>query len=376
MISALRLRNFKCFEDRSLSLGKLTLLSGLNGMGKSSVLQALLLLRQSFQQGALPGKGLALNGEAVTLGVGQDVLYEDAQEEAIGFDLNFAPSETAQWQFSYQADADLLDLLQEECDYDSLLKISLFNDDFHYLQAERIGPRPWFAVSDYVVSRHRQLGTQGEYTAHFISVYGNDAIPVSELARSDGRSTDLRHQIEAWIRIVSPGVQIEISSHRGMDIVNLQYSYALEGRTSNTYRASNVGFGITYTLPVLTAILSSSPGSLLLLENPEAHLHPRGQVYIGQLMAMAAAHGIQILVETHSDHVLNGIRLAVHGGKTNPEDVRLYYFGRQDGQGAVSNDITETRIDKNGRIEHWPDGFFDEMDHSLATLLRPSEDRG
>ena len=87
MIRKLRLQNFKCFEDLSLELGSLTLLAGLNGMGKSSVLQSLLLLRQSYLQGILEETGLALNGDLVSIGTAADALFEEAIEEKIGFEL-------------------------------------------------------------------------------------------------------------------------------------------------------------------------------------------------------------------------------------------------------------------------------------------------
>jgi predicted ATPase len=119
-------------------------------------------------------------------------------------------------------------------------------------------------------------------------------------------------------------------------------------------------------------LLAAKPGSLLLLENPEAHLHPRGQVYIGDLMARAANCGVQVIVETHSDHILNGIRLAVHGGVIPYPDVRLYYFDRANDQ--MGSSVVSPQIDRNGRIDDWPDGFFDEMDNSLAILLAPAKE--
>ena len=82
------------------------------------------------------------------------------------------------------------------------------------------------------------------------------------------------------------------------------------------------------------ALLSAKRGTLVLLENPEAHLHPQGQVRIGELIARTAASGVQILVETHSDHVLNGIRLAVHAGKIEPDQVKLQYFKRGEKNGV------------------------------------------
>jgi predicted ATPase len=80
------------------------------------------------------------------------------------------------------------------------------------------------------------------------------------------------------------------------------------------------------------------------------------------------------VIETHSDHVLNGIRLAVHGGKIKPEDVQLHYFQRQEKQGQGFTEVVSPRINRSGRIDKWPDGFFDEWDKSLEVLLEPVEE--
>ena len=100
-----------------------------------------------------------------------------------------------------------------------------------------------------------------------------------------------------------------------MDIVRMNFSFVDKnaGVTSNEYRPTSVGFGIAYVLPVLVALLSANEKYMVIIENPEAHLHPRGQVAMGELIARAAAAGVQVIVETHSDHVLNGVRLAVKG---------------------------------------------------------------
>ena len=94
---------------------------------------------------------------------------------------------------------------------------------------------------------------------------------------------------------------------------------------------------------------------------------------LARFLARTAAAGVQVVVETHSDHILNGIRLAVHSGKISHEDVKLYYFGKYDKNGQTINEVTSPRIDADGRIDSWPNGFFDEMDESLSRLLEPSK---
>ena len=380
MITSLHLLNFKPFANQLLEFRKLTLFSGLNSTGKSSVMQSLLLLRQSYQQGLLPEKGLALNGDFVNIGTAQDALFEGAKEDLIGFDIVWENNNKATWRFKYDREVDVLNIDSEPVSSE-VYKSNLFGNNFHYLQAERLGSRPFNEMSDYQVQQLGQLGIKGEYAAHFLAINGRAAIPNSNLSHPDviklkrqnleqtpNKSMDLIDQVEAWMGEISPGTRLKIDAKSDVDLMSFQYSYG----DSNPYRATNVGFGISYTLPIIVAALASTPGTIILIENPEAHLHPKGQVKMGQLLALAASGGVQVVIETHSDHVLNGIRLAVHGGKLDPKDVQLYYFQRQNQEGQAVTDVVSPKIDRNGRIDRWPDGFFDEWDNSLEILLEPA----
>ena len=369
MINLVELKNFKCFEKESVTIGKITLLTGLNSSGKSSFIQSLLLLRQSYDQDLLPNSGLALNGDLITIGTAQDALFEGAVEDQIGFKITWKDGKEGEWRFNYDRVADVLSLNSQPTSPE-IYETSLFNSNFQYLTAERIGPRPFFETSEFQVRQLRQIGTKGEYAAHFLSVYRDENIPNLALSHPKAESYSLIEQVRAWMGEVSPGARIERKLSPDMGLVSLQYSYGL----SNPYRATNVGFGITYTLPILIAILSSPPNTLILLENPEAHLHPQGQAMIGNLLALAANCGVQIIIETHSDHVLNGIRLAVHAGKITPEDVSLHFFQRMEQNCQALTHITSPKIDRNGRINHWPNGFFDEWDKSLDALLEPAQE--
>jgi predicted ATPase len=363
ILQQLSLENFKRFTFQSIPLNYLTVLSGLNGTGKSSVIQALLLLRQSHQQNPLNSVGLALNGELVNIGTAQDALHAEAQQDRISFEIGLESGEAVEWTFDYDTPADVLSLKSPYVN-DRIWQLSLFTDSFQYLQAERLGPRRFFETSDFQVQQHRQLGTQGEYTAHYLSLFGDsEKIADPALAHPSQKSPNLLLQVEAWLGEVSPGIRLSINARSDMDLVNLQFSFA----GGSKFRATNVGFGITYTLPVIVAILAAKPGSLLIIENPEAHLHPKGQAQMGELLARAASIGIQVIIETHSDHVLNGIRLAVHGGRLQPDRVALNFFQHQQEPAVIS-----PKIDRHGRIDQWPDGFFDEWDKSLDALLEPA----
>ncbi len=373
MLELLTLSNFKAFQCKDIVLRPLTLLTGLNGMGKSSVLQSLLLLRQSFQQrvlATLDGSGLVLNGELVQLGTGRDVLFDGAQTDEIGLTMK-SKGEVARWRFEYDWQADVLRYKSESEVPRTIFSASLFTDNFHYLEAERIGPRTSFEMADFSVRQHGQIGTRGQYTAHFLDQYGGSEIP-EKMHHSEGQSATLTDQVTAWMGDVSPGTVIRVVGYEEMDLMRLTFGFARADTAGDVryYRSTNVGFGLTYTLPVLVALLASPAGALVLLENPEAHLHPRGQAQIGELIARAADVGVQVIVETHSDHILNGIRVAVKRGLTKPTDVAFHFFQRPANDIESSGiEIVSPQIDRDGRLDAWPDGFFDEYAKSLRNLL-------
>lgn len=369
MIRQVRIRNFKCFESAFIDLAPLTLLTGLNGMGKSTVLQVLLLLRQSRVQGLLPGVGLALNGDLVSVGTGHDALCSSAPDETITLGLTIGDGQALDWSFGYAQDANVLPL-DPTAGSSPLVESSLFGDDFYYLQSERLGPRTVFEMSDYQVRLHRQVGPRGEYAAHYLYLFGDQSVVEPLRCHPKAASGQLQHQVEAWLSEVSPDTRVELSPTSGTDLVSLRYSFKSAGQLRSSYRATNVGFGLTYVLPIVLVALTARPGALVLIENLEAHLHPLGQSRLTNLLARVASTGVQVLLETHSDHVVNGVRLAVKDKVLSPEDSAIYYFQRREGEEG-GNEAIQIRIDRDGRIDQWPEGFFDEWDKSLAELLTP-----
>jgi predicted ATPase len=244
-------------------------------------------------------------------------------------------------------------------------------DGWQYLNCERSGPRSSFPMSDAVVRGRRQLGVRGEYAAHFLSVFGEESV-AKAVQHEAAASPSLRDQTDAWLREVSPGSNVRVYHHTEMDLVRLSVQFRDTRATSREYRPTNVGFGITYLLPVIVAGLAARSGSLLMVENPEAHLHPRGQGRMGQFLARVAAGGVQVLVETHSDHLLNGIRVSVHDGELPPEDVAIHYFERRVTDERFVHGVTSPGLDRDGRIDQWPDGFFDQWENALQKLLFPA----
>ena len=370
MLRNLGLKNFKTFAELELPFGSLTLLSGLNGSGKSSVLQSLGLLRQSYEAENLSPGELELNGPLVSIGTGRDALHQSFVEPEIGIWCEFATSgqvESLEWKARAEADADVLlcDIFEQQ---PLLERHNLFSRVFQFLRADRITPGVTFPMSQHAVVHNRSVGPRGEYTPHFLLKFGAELIvaPTLRLAFDDAGAS-LLAQINAWMQHFSPGVRVEPVGVPMTDLVRLAYSFRGE-KTSygDPLRPTNVGFGLTHVLPILAACLSAEPGSLVIVENPEAQLHPLGQAAMGRLLALTAALGVQVVVETHSDHVLNGIRLAVKQGHLEPSRTRLHFFSRRPGEPGTYETPT---ISSDGRLSYWPTGFFDQWERSLDQLL-------
>ena len=384
MIERVRLENFKAFRRMDLPLAPLTLLSGVNAAGKSTTMQALALLRQSYDAGVLePDGGLLLNGELVELGVGRDVLHEDYSDGRRGRGIFITVALTVDgqevsWSVEYEPsrdrEADLLPVGERgafpSVDFDKILAFSgLFSAGFQYLRADRIVPAVHYPKSYEVAVRKGFLGARGEHTVNFLRTRRDERVTANAARHPRAKSDGLVDQAEAWLQEICPGVGLWVEDLRGTDLVQLSYGFggtAGLGSSNIRYRPTNVGFGLTYVLPIIVACLSSGSGTLVMLENPEAHLHPRGQTLIARLACLAVAAGAQVVIESHSDHVLNGVRLAVKDGVLTPDKVALHYFDRND-DGEI--EVSSPEVGPDGMLSQWPQGFFDEWDRALDRLL-------
>lgn len=339
MIENLFLQGFKCFAKEFFRLQRLTLLAGLNSSGKSSFIQAIRLLHRRKK----------LEG----FGSGKDIVSDLAKSCHIGCNKN------AKEQFAVEMRWERQNAVPE---FDASIDAA-FCDAFAYISAARLGPELELPLRQ--AEEVASVGERGEEVLEFIEAYSELSGVPSSLCAADG-STGLVRNISAWLELVSPGISFDYQAIPDMDRARAMYGER---------RPTNVGFGLAYTLPVIANILTyatlvhggQKQSPLILLENPEAHLHPRGQTQMGKFLAAAAASGVQIVLETHSDHLLNGIRLAVRQGILACEDSQFYFF-RYDAD-QVRTFVEEPVLDEYGYFDEWPDGFFDETERSLAQLF-------
>lgn len=381
MLTRLELRFFKCFDLLRLPLAPLTLLTGLNASGKSSVLQALVLLHQTMREHEWSTR-LALNGSAIRLGAMPDVVDEVEGRDAFEIGLVDGDGNIYRWTFGGDRRDMSLDVLRvsinrrtverpPELHYllppdidDSAESLARRVRDLTYITAERLPPQETYVLEDpHIVST---VGPRGEHAVSTLH-WGRDEPVLDELALPGAPVIRLR-QVEERMRTLFPGFAIELQQPPRANAVTLRL------RTSDAtgfHSPIHTGFGLTQILPIVVAAMSASKGGIVLIENPEVHLHPAGQALMGQLMVDIAHAGVQLLVETHSDHVLNGVRRAVKSGRLSSDQVAIHFFRPR------SDELTQVLspvLDDSGNIDDWPEGFFDQFDKDSSYFAGWTED--
>lgn len=378
MLTNLVIKNFKSHINTNLELKNLNVLTGINGCGKTSVIQSMLLLRQSFQKGCLKD-GLDLNEPLCSIGNGQDALYRRAESGELSFSLETTKGES--FLFCFNANEKFLSSsFLEKKNFsnnvldDNLKAVSLFNNDFQYISASRWGGRSSFPKDTLNAENRKQISKefgQGELIANFLNKFGND--DVADYTNGKEKDLSLLNQAIFWERKISPNVTFNIAS--GMDGNSFVISYGFEDYEGvspiRELKAENIGFGISYSLPVVVALLSAKPGALIIIENPEAHLHPSGQSELAKLITMVAKNGVQIILETHSDHIITAIQIACKEYEKNETlgidkaNVSISYFTNKNG---ILN-IERLEIAEKGSFAYQPKGFFDQAEIDFQKMI-------
>jgi predicted ATPase len=206
-----------------------------------------------------------------------------------------------------------------------------------------------------------------ELTAHYLHCYGKDNIADECLTFDGGDNLALHHNVQGWMKAISPGINIHVESSESDFKINYSFSRGKGKTSTNSFKATNIDFGISYVLPIVISALHARKGSLILIENPEAHIHPAGQAKLMALICLAANVGVQFVIETHSDHIINGLLLAVKKKTLKEQAVSLYFLDRK--ESTQETEVYPLAIAPGGRIKNPPQGFFDQIDLDMKALL-------
>jgi predicted ATPase len=363
MIEELTLRNFKCFQaEKTFAFSKLNLLTGINGRGKSSLLQSVLVLAQSVWQTANINT-LIINGDIVSLGNFDDIKNSETKKD-----------ESVYYRFKLSGFDEVIELEYMENQKEPLLAIKkkskIANEmimDFsniiskvHFVSADRLGPIKY--TEKINLPKFLHVGQRGEYAINILANSMN-LDNVNDLLYLGKDSKSLIQQTMEWMGYILEGAKIDI---RGKDTESsILYMLINNKQNSYAYKPVNVGFGYSYILPLIITGLIAKPGEFIMIENPEAHLHPRAQSRISEFFAKVASSGVQVFIESHSEHILNGFRVCTL--KTDiplhHDEFVIHYFN----ENFESEKLT---ICEKGKIENWPSGFFDQEEIDLANIFK------
>lgn len=379
MIKNIQLKNFKCYQSQHFQLADLTVFCGNNSVGKSSAIQSLLMAIQADFAELLP-----FYGEMISVGAYSDVHNRFADADSLSltvdteyglmtwgydlddFDSHYYQDDVYSKNRNSLEDSPLPQIIKSERIDESIRK--KLRGDFQYLCAERLGPRNNYPCSTDRRSQH-WLGIHGEYISQVLAKLPENKLL---LPQDDARkhtaaaSFIILENLNEWIGEISPGVDFNSTAIKQADIALNEYVFG-----SQKYRPVNVGFGLSYALPIVTALLLTKPGGLVIVENPEAHLHPRGQSYLGRLMAYAALAGVQVIVETHSEHIINGMRVIARLHDAYVAGQFKIFFIAKEADNQVT--VEDLPVGVKGDLDKWPKGFFDQQAMDIKTLIKGKE---
>ena len=368
MLHHITLKNFKCFDELRLNLKNLTLITGINGAGKSSIVQALLLLRQSNDD-----KKIDLHNQVKIDGDLVDLIHADAMRytfsESKDIEINLTNDEM---DVNFLIKEAISETKEATCipseNLDEALKTcSLFDENFVYLYAERTPPQRSYRKNSGSTTDSRLGDKHGHLTAFrfYQAMSKGEKIQVPELQLSEKDDTVIMNT-SAWMnRIMNSSIRI-FANEESTDQISISYVIDIHG---DNFKSSplNVAFGNSYIFPIILAILTAPAGSLIIIENPEAHLHPSAQFRMGEFLALAAQNGIQLIIETHSDHLLNGVRVMTKKKKMDADKVEIHYISQDEEDPRIHQD-ERILLEEDGSLSHWPEGFFDEWELALREI--------
>lgn len=357
------IKNFKCFENTEVEFKDLTILAGANGAGKSTVIQVLLLLKQSYDIHSISldeMKYLYLNDYYCELGTVGEVLYAGFEDDTISF--TFENMDGAIREIVCQGDttSNKLDISSKSSNYkeDTEETTSKFLHDFDFISADRFGPKNYHHADGNF--SEMKVGKFGEYTSIILNKEINNGKFVEALNNA--------------LSFIFGNIEIE---PKAIDEANIfMYKIRNTKDTNLGFKTPvNMPYGVSYVLPIIVSCLvrlygreiSESSLKTILIENPEAHLHPSAQSRLGIFLSEMAHAGLKIILETHSDHIINGIRIAIKKETIENENVLFNFF--EQGEKLGQNTIREISIDKEGNLSDWPKGFFDQYENDLMDLM-------
>ncbi len=410
-ITKIAVKGFKSIvEECEIDIRPLTILAGANSSGKSSIMQPLLMLKQTLEAPYDPGP-LLIDGPNVQFTLAEQFLSKLTNgQKTDGFRIQIeavAPNFSHAVGITFSKSSGGLELVKMEVkfkDTPDATKVTTVSPKMQPEEIKRMVEEDWIPEGFDVVRQLRcfldfeqqiqdkrrddqfiglitpirvNTGYQILQSLHLPGLRGNPERTYKRTStgpwyygtfeyytaslihewqlKKDGRLQTLTEALHIL------GLTEKVGTKTIDDVrIELQVSRLYHANTNNMdmVNIADVGFGVSQVLPVLVALIVAEPGQLVYLEQPELHLHPRAQVALARVLADAAKRGVRIVAETHSSLLLLGIQTLVAEGNLPPELVKLHWFTRRE-EGIT--EVASADVDETGAYGDWPEDF-DEVD--------------
>lgn len=410
LIEQIQVKGYKSLVDATLHVRPLTLLAGTNSSGKSSIMQPLLLIKQTMEAPYQPAGALVLDGVHV-------------QAETAGELVSKVKSDLDKCYSLHVEGNNILDYRNVSAGYNFKAKISVLykqDKDGFYIAEQRtqhgnfkesiLTPNSW-SLTDRVALNNEEptsttqvngfmrlnLVNTNDYQSSgsiFYSFYLESSVArimhIPGLRGAPQRSylaTFFQDQIKGTFDLYAAGTisqwqnenntealaqlndslqrlgltnavtaKVKNANEVELSVNRLPAASKAKPRKADMVNIADVGIGVSQVLPILVALIAAQEGQLVYVEQPELHLHPRAQVEMAHLLAAAARRGVRVIVETHSSLLLLTVQTLVAEGELTPDQVGLHWFAR-DAKGATT--VTLTEVDEDGAYGEWPEDFGD-----------------
>lgn len=346
MITKISTKYLKSLSNLDFSCKKLNLITGTNSSGKSTFIQSILLAKQN------ESPNVGLNGTLVNFGEFKDAKNFNVSEKTISVEMEFISGE----KYALVINEDGIQKNDFMYTNRTVLEQITDNLEIDYLSCDRIGAEDIYRKN---YTNNIGVGINGEFAIYSLDKYKD--MPLSEELISDKTSYTLNAQVNYWLNYIL-GATITTEDVIGTDFVKCFY-FTSAGKL---VRPKNIGAGFSYLISIIIMCLLSNKNDIIIIENPEIHLHPQAQSKVCEFLYFIAKNNRQLFIETHSDHIFNGIRVGIATEKMNSDDISVNFFYVDD------NDCTQNTVikfGKRGRILNYTEGLFDQFDTDLNRML-------
>lgn len=327
MLTTINIDNFKCLSEQSFELGMLNIITGLNSTGKSSVFQSILHFCEAVDQKHANRPYVLNNFDELRN------KYTNAREITIGINQT------------------TLVIQELRSDFSSDFPLGthpVVDNGIYYLSENRSGPEELAQRS-----KNHIVGEGGCFLFNRFEANKSEAIDEG-LVRAESKT--LSANVDYWLQHIL-GVQVELTSQVVTSTtIKINFNYD----QLQSLSPLQLGAGVSYLSKILILGLLAKPGEVILIENPEIHLHPGAQSKLGSFFAFIANAGVQVLLETHCEHLINRVRYEVYSRKLSASQVKLFYkSSHQEPFLKIYLDQNGHYVDESSSKVNFPSGFFD-----------------